>query len=97
MSEEHLSQEKRILMAMRKTLAHIVRDLSPTDRALSYPLSEETVQDIRACFELISARERELAREAGVVPGERPRFADEPRNTRVVPMQGLSRRRNGHD
>ena len=48
MSEQPFSQEKRILMAMRKTLAHIVRDLTPTDRALSYPLSEETVQDIRA-------------------------------------------------
>ncbi|HPQ96382.1 MAG: segregation and condensation protein A [Thiothrix sp.] len=97
MSEQPFSQEKRILMAMRKTLAHIVRDLTPTDRALSYPLSEETVQDIRACFELIAARERELAREAGVTSRERPHFADEPRSTSVVSMQGLSSRGAGHD
>ncbi len=33
MSEEHFSTEKRILMAMRKTLGGIIRDLTPSDSA----------------------------------------------------------------
>lgn len=89
MSEEHFSTEKRVLMAMRKTLAKIIRDLTPSDSALRYPLSDETVEDVKKCFDLISARERELAQEAGIDVRDRPHFVDEPRTTNVVPIQGL--------
>lgn len=92
MSEEHFSQEKRILMAMRKTLAKIVRDLTPSDSATRYPLSDETVTDVKMCFDLISARERELAQEAGLENRDRPRFTDEPRVSKIVPIQGLKKK-----
>lgn len=89
MSEEHFSKEKRVLMAMRKTLARIIRDLTPSDSALRYPLSDETVQDIKMCFDLISSREREMAEEAGLDNRDRPHFIDEPKTTNVISMQGL--------
>ncbi|MEZ5475938.1 MAG: segregation and condensation protein A [Thiolinea sp.] len=89
MSDEYFSKEKRVLMAMRKTLARIIRDLTPSDSAVRYPLSDETVQDIKMCFDLISARERELAEEAGRDNRDRPHFIDEPKTTNVISIQGL--------
>ncbi|MFN3786074.1 MAG: segregation and condensation protein A, partial [Thiothrix sp.] len=77
MSEQELSQERRILMAMRKTLGSIIRDLTPRDPYAVYPLSDSTVEDVKQCFNLIAARERELAQLAGVTAVERPRFIDE--------------------
>lgn len=91
MSEVH-SKEKQVLMAMRKTLAKIIRDLTPSNSALQYPLSDDTVEDVKMCFDLISARERELAHEAGLNIQDRPRFADEPRTTNVVSIQGLKKK-----
>jgi hypothetical protein len=76
------STEQRILRVMRKVLAAVVRDTTP-EPGMRHPLSDGTIQDIRACFALISARERELAEEAGL-GSERPRFADEPQATRVL-------------
>lgn len=92
MSEEHLSTEKRILMAMRKTLGSIIRDLTPSDSAVRYPLSDATVEDVKKCFDLIAARERELAQAAGVEVQDRPRFIDEASTTKVVSIQGLKKR-----
>ncbi|MCP4284854.1 MAG: segregation and condensation protein A, partial [Gammaproteobacteria bacterium] len=42
---------------------------------LHHPLKEQTIQDIREGFKLISARERELAEEAGLTTKDRPRYA----------------------
>ncbi len=91
MSTEH-STEKRILMAMRKTLARIVRDLTPHATATSYPLTEGTVEDIKKCFDLIAARERELMQEAGLENQDRPRFIDEERTSNVVKVSGISKK-----
>lgn len=90
MSTEH-STEKRILMAMRKTLGRIVRDLTPHATATSYPLTEGTVEDIKKCFDLIAARERELMQAAGVENQDRPHFIDEERTTNVVKISGLKK------
>lgn len=92
MSDEQLSQERRILMAMRKTLGSIIRDLTPSDSAQRYPLSDATVEDVKKCFDLIAARERELAQAAGVNAVERPRFIDEETAVNVVPLQMLKRK-----
>jgi hypothetical protein len=92
MSEEHLSTEKRILMAMRKTLGGIIRDLTPSDSAVQYPLSDKTVEDVKMCFNLIAARERELAQAAGVDVQDRPHFIDEPRTANIVSIQGLKKK-----
>jgi hypothetical protein len=91
MSEEYFSTEKRILMAMRKTLGGIIRDLTPSDAATRYPLSDATVEDVKKCFDLIAARERELAQIAGVRE-ERPHFTDEVSAPKVVSIAGLKKK-----
>jgi hypothetical protein len=45
---------------------------------MRHPLSDATIQDLRQCLALISARERELAQAAGRPVSGQPRYADEP-------------------
>ena len=85
----HFTVEKRILVAMRKTLSSVVRDVTPTSSALKSPLSEATVKDIKMCFGLIAAREQELAKEAGVSIKERPQYPDEATKSNVVSLDSL--------
>ena len=82
--------EQRILVAMRKTLAAIVRDTTPQP-GMRHPLKETTIEDIRACFSLIAARERELAEQAGISLDEKPRYIDEPKKTTVIPFSDLKK------
>ena len=91
MSQEssQFTKEKQILLAMRKTLANIVKDVTPSDYSLQSPLKDATIEDIKMCFNLISAREYEIAKEAGVKITERPRFIDEPATTNVVSIDSL--------
>jgi len=77
------STEQRVLAAMRKVLARIVREVTP-EPGMRHPLSAKTIKDIRAAFELISSRERELLAERGVQAGERPHYADQPRAAHTV-------------
>ena len=79
------THEQRILAVMRKLLARIVRELAPKP-GMRHPLSERTIADIRAAFDLISARERELLRTAGGAAEERPRYADAPKTSHAVPV-----------
>lgn len=60
MNTLELSKEQRILRLMRKTLGNIVKDTTPSATRPT-PLSDNTIQDIKDCFALISERERELA------------------------------------
>jgi len=76
-TETELSKEQQILRAMRKTLTSIVRDVAPRDGVPS-PFSPDTVENIRMCLGLISAREAELADALGLSRNERPGYADEP-------------------
>jgi len=87
-----LSQEQRILIAMRKTLAAIIKDVTPPP-GMKHPLSESTIQDVRQCLALISAREKEMADTEGR-GGERPYYTDEPQTAQVVPITGLGKRGN---
>ena len=77
MSEAELSKEERILRAMKITLAGVIRDTS-TPHGMRHPLSDATIEDLRQCLALISARERELAQAAGRDTSSRPHYADEP-------------------
>ena len=77
MSNPELSMEERILAAVRLTLAAVIRDTA-TPAGMRHPLSDGTIQDLRQCLALISARERELAQAAGRPIGGRPRYVDEP-------------------
>ena len=76
MTESGLSVEARILQAVKMTLASVIRDTA-TPHGMRHPLSDATIEDMRQCFALISARERDLAQDGGGPPAERPRYADE--------------------
>ena len=86
MMTDDLSVEQRILIMMRKTLANVVKDTAPP-AGMRHPLKDSTINDIRDCFALISARERTLQQLSGKATAKmRPRFADEPRTDQVVPF-----------
>lgn len=85
--DNSLTKEQRILRVMRKVLANIVKDATPQPGML-HPFSEQTIEDIRECFALISTREAELAEEAGLAKS-RPHFTDEPQDAKVIPLRGL--------
>ncbi|MDH4324314.1 MAG: segregation and condensation protein A [Betaproteobacteria bacterium] len=74
-----LTKEERILRAVKMTLAAVIKDTA-TPHGMRHPLSDSTIEDLRQCLALISARERELAGESR----EKPRFADEPGSESVV-------------
>ena len=94
MSESSLSseltKEQRVLIAMRKTLAAIIKDVTPQP-GMRHPLSDATVEDVRQCFGLIAAREKELADVQGR-GGERPYYTDQPGAAQTVPIGGLGGR-----
>jgi len=77
---QDLTLEHRILIRLRKTLAGVVRDVTPAPGRPN-PLSAATIEDIRDCFALISARERELG---GKQNPDLPVFADDGATTRIV-------------
>ena len=86
-----LNKEQQVLIAMRKTLAAIIKDVTPPP-GMRHPLSEPTIEDVRQCLMLISAREKELADAEGR-GGERPYYSDEPQKAQVVPIAGLGKGR----
>lgn len=96
------SQEERILRSMRLVLTGIIKDTA-TPPGMRHPLRDQTIEDMRQCLMLISARERELAAEAGRPYAMRPYYADEPqRRDRapdevVVPISSVGRRRQDED
>ncbi len=85
MSNEDLTKEQRILRVMKRVLTGIAKD-TYTRPGHRHPLSDETVEDIRNCLSLITAREVELNKAAGRSMDQRPRFIDEPQTSVVVPL-----------
>ncbi len=85
----HLTKEQEILIAMRRTLSAIVKDVTPPP-GMRHPLSDRTIQDVRHCLGLIAAREKELADTQGR-GGERPHYADEPQVVQVVPFDRIKK------
>ncbi len=79
-NSKDLSLEHRILIQVRQVLASVVRDVTPPP-GMRNPLSSRTIEDIRACFALIAARERELS---GKQNPDLPVYADEGSTTRIV-------------
>ncbi len=74
---EELTTEERVLRAVKQVLTAVVKDTA-TPPGLKHPLTDKTIEDIRQCFGLISAREQELAIAHGRDTSARPRFIDEP-------------------
>lgn len=84
MTDSNLSMEERILRAVKLTLANVIKDTA-TPHGMRHPLSDGTIEDLRQCLALISARERELAQAAGLPREKRPHFTDEPgREEKVI-------------
>lgn len=77
-----LNMEQRILRAMRKTLASVVKDATPRPGTAGF-LSEDTVEQIKSCFELIASRERELAGTLGL-DESRPVYPDQPKTAQPI-------------
>ncbi|MCB1761233.1 MAG: segregation and condensation protein A [Gammaproteobacteria bacterium] len=84
-------KEREILKVMRKVLSSVIREITPPPGA-RHPLSQGTIEDVRNCLGLISARERELADAAGIA-AERPHFSDEPPAAKVIPMTQIGKTR----
>lgn len=71
------SKEEKILRAVKLALTNVIKDTA-TKPGMVHPLTDNTIQDLRQCLSLISARERELAEAAGRPMNDRPRYVDEP-------------------
>ncbi|MCW8891184.1 MAG: segregation and condensation protein A [Sedimenticola sp.] len=69
---------------MRKVLTAVIRDTTPPP-GMRHPLTDETIQDMRVCLGMITAREKELSEEAGEAQA-RPHFIDEQPTSTVVPF-----------
>ncbi|MDX1736143.1 MAG: hypothetical protein R3228_17335 [Halioglobus sp.] len=83
--ETGLTKEERILRVMKRVLTDVARD-TYTKPGFRHPLSDETIDGIRKCLALISARETELNEAAGRPMDARPRFIDEPQDSVVVQL-----------
>jgi hypothetical protein len=92
MDKNTLSHEQQIMVIMRKVLGSIVRETTPQP-GHRHPLSDGTIEDIKQCFALISAREKELAEAAGIENKMRPRYIDEPtaQESQVVPITSIGK------
>ena len=84
------NKEYRILRAMKIVLTGVVRDTA-VPPGHKHPLSDNTIEDIRQCLMLISAREQEMLAEAGEEADLIPRFTDEPQAAAVVPISKIGR------
>jgi len=84
------SKEFQILKAMKLVLTNVVKDTA-TQPGLKHPLSDRTIEGIRQCLKLVSARERELVEDAGKTMGMRPHYVDEPKKNVVVPITKINR------
>lgn len=85
-----VSKEEQILKMVKKVLTDVAKD-TYTPSHLKHPLSEGTIHSIRDCLALISARETELAEEAGRENNMRPRYVDEAPKSVVVDISGLKK------
>jgi hypothetical protein len=84
LAAKEMSIEQRILRAMRKTLASVVRDATPQPGTSGF-LSGDTVEQIKSCFELIAARERELGDALGLDQAK-PVYPDQPQSSQTIQM-----------
>ena len=92
MSSEYLSKEHQIIATMRKVLSSIIRDTTPPP-GRPHPLRESTIEDVKHCFALITAREQEIHEQAGKGMNKRPRYADEPKTSHVVDFVKLKKKK----
>lgn len=92
MSHETQSKEEQILRAVKMTITGVIKDTA-TQPGMKHPLSDRTIEDLRQCLMLISAREQELAAEAGRRMDRRPQMPGDvkPKAEVVVPLHQIGR------
>jgi hypothetical protein len=93
---DELKKEHQILVTMRKVLSGVVREVTP-EPGMRHPLSQQTMEDVRQCFMLIAAREREITELMGKPSEHRPHYVDEPRQDKVVKLHGIGQNKNKTD
>jgi hypothetical protein len=76
--------ELKILGVMRKVLSSVIRDTTPPP-GRPHPLRSNTIEDVKQCFALITAREKEIHTANGDAE-LRPRYKDQPATSQVVPF-----------
>jgi hypothetical protein len=81
-----LTVDQRILITMRKVLSSVIKEITPQP-GMRHPLSDNTIEDVKQCFNLITVRERELANLSKESSTEKPRFSDEPKTTHDIHFQ----------
>ncbi|MDJ0882111.1 MAG: segregation and condensation protein A [Gammaproteobacteria bacterium] len=86
--EDEKAMEKRIMVMMRQVLSAVARETVPPP-GMKHTLSDNTIQGIRECLALISAREQELNIDLGETNQERPRYVDEPQTSKVVSLDSI--------
>ena len=96
MTHPRLSTEERILRLMKRVLTDVARD-THTAPGMKHPLSQHTIEGIRDCLALISARESELADAAGRKQSDRPHFTDEPKKAHTVSIESIRRKKKDTD
>jgi hypothetical protein len=96
MSENEPSKELEVLKMVKRVLTDVARD-THVKPGLKHPLSDSTILGIRDCLALITAREKELADEAGLTTDMRPRFPDQKPKSVVVSLDKLQRSDKGTD
>ena len=79
------------MVMMRQVLSAVARDTVPPP-GMKHPLTDSTIQGIRDCLALISARERELNIALGENDEARPRYVDEPQTTKVVSLDSITKK-----
>ncbi|MBC8210884.1 MAG: segregation and condensation protein A [Gammaproteobacteria bacterium] len=93
LNNEEKAMEKRIMVMMRQVLSAVARDTAPP-AGMRHPLQESTIQGIRDCLSLISARERELNIDLGEDNQVRPRYVDEPVTSKIVSLDSITKKNN---
>ncbi|MBI3775533.1 MAG: segregation and condensation protein A [Gammaproteobacteria bacterium] len=76
---------------MKRVLTDVAKD-THTPPGMKHVLSPNTVEGIRECLGLITAREAELANETGRAKADRPHFVDEPKRSQVVKLHTVKRK-----
>ena len=93
---DELKKENQILVTLRQVLASVVREVTP-EPGMRHPLSQQTIEDVRQCFMLIAAREREITQLLGKPSQHRPHYVDEPKQDKVVKLHGIGQNKNKTD
>lgn len=93
---DELNTEHKILVTLRKVLASVVREITPGPGE-PFPLTPQTLEDVKQCFSLIAAREKEITELLGKPSQHRPQYVDEPKQGKVVKLHGMSQTKNQSD